>query len=129
MEDGRGHGLHLQSVYDTASALPGTTPVLLLSARSGRRTGKVTANRIAKEGAFDAGVRPLLVRPRRGVLAPLRVEALELGTDLGRCIVFQRRRMFVILTLRCRCPKPLSHGTPRRAYAVDGNRAAAQKSR
>ena len=128
--DGRGHGRHPQSVYDIVLVPPGTTPALLLSVRSGRRTGKVKTNRIAKGDELDAGARPLLAQPRRGALVPLRAEALRPGTGRERCIVFRQRRMYVISTLHCRCPNPLSRGTTlRKAHAVHENRAPAQKSR
>ena len=101
MEDGRGHGRHLRNVYDIASALPGTTPALLTSVRSGRRTDSVTTNRIAKEDALDEGAHLPRVLPHQGVLVLLRVEALGPGTDHGRCIGFRQRRTFVTSTLHC----------------------------
>jgi len=128
MEDGRDRDRHLQNVYDTVPVLPGTTPALSTSARSGRRTGMATINRTAKEDVFDGGPRPLCARFHRGVLVPLRVEVLGPGSDRGRCIVFQQQRTSVISTLPCRCLKP--HGTaPRKTHVVDENRAAVQKSR
>ena len=101
MEDGRGHGRHLRNVYDIASALPGTTPALLTSVRSGRRTDSVTTNRIVKEDALDEGAHLPRVLPHQGVLVLLRVEALGQGTDHGRCIGFRQRRTFVTSTLHC----------------------------
>ena len=66
MEEGRGQDPRLQNVYDIVSALPGTTPVPSTSARSGRRTGVVTTNRIARGGALGGKARPLRIRPHRG---------------------------------------------------------------
>jgi len=129
MEDGRGQGHHLQNVYDIASVPQDTTLVPSTNVRSGRRTGTVITNRIAIEVALGGEARPLWVRSHRGALVPLRVAALGLGTDRGPYTVFRLRLMFVISTLRYRCPKPLPHGTTlRRTRVVGGIRAKVQKS-
>ena len=67
MEEGRGHDHHLQNVYDIASALLDMSPAPSSSAISGRRTGPVTTNRIAKEDALGREARPPHIRPRREV--------------------------------------------------------------
>ena len=129
MEDGRGQGHHLQNVYDIVSVLPGTTLVPSTNVRSGRRTDTVITSRIAIEDALGGEARPLWVRSHQGALVPLRVAALGPGTDRGRCIVFRLRLMSVILTLRCRCPKPLPRGTtPQRTHVVGGITVPVQKS-
>ena len=130
MGAGRGQGRHRQSVYDIASALPGTTPVPSANVRSGRRTGTVITNRIVRGDVLDGGARPLRVQSHQGASVPLRVAALGLETDRGRYTVFRRRQMSVISTLHCRCLKLLPHGTtPRRTHVVDGNKVPVQKSR
>jgi len=129
MEQGRDHGPPLQNVYDTASALPGTNPAPSTSARSGRRTGKMTINRIAKEDVLGGEPCLLHIRLHRGAQVPLPVEVPGVGTDRGRCTVFQPRRMFEISTSRCRCPKPSPRGTPRKACVVGGNRVPVRKPR
>ena len=129
-EEGRGHDRHPQNGYDIASALLGMNPVPSTSAISGRRTGPVTTNRIAIEDALGREVRPLRIRAHRGVRVPPRVEVPGPGADHGQCIVFRRRRMFVISTLRCQCPSPLPRGTaPRKVCVVDGSKVLVQKSR
>ena len=129
MEEGRGQGHHLQNVYDIVSVPPGTTLVPSTNVRSGRRTGTVTTNRTAIEDALGGEVHLLSVRSRRGALVLLRVVALGLGTDHGRCTVFQLRLMSVISTLHCRCPKLLPRGTTlRRTHVVGGIRVPVQKS-
>lgn len=130
MEESRGHDRHPRNVYDIASALPGMIPAPSTSVISGRRTDMVITSRTAKEGAPGGEARPLHIRPRRGVQVPLRVEVPGPRADHGRCIVFRRRLMFVISTLRCRCLKPLPRGTaPRKACVVGGSRVLVQKSR
>ena len=130
MEDGRGRGHHLRSVYDIASVLLDTAPAPSTSVRSGRRTGTVTTNRIARGDAFGGEALLLRALSHRGALVPLRVEAPGLGIDHGRCIVFQRQRTFVISTSCYRCPKLLPPGTiPRKAHVVGGNKVPVQKSR
>jgi hypothetical protein len=129
MEEGRGHGRHLQNVYDIASALPGTTPAPSTSVRSGRRTGSVTTNRIAKEDALGGEVRPLCIRPHRGVSStssrssgagdrPRTLHRLPTATNV--------RDIDITLSMS----KTAARGTaPRKARVVDGNRVQVQKSR
>jgi hypothetical protein len=126
MEDSCGHGRHLQSVYDIAPVPPGTTQVLFTSIRNGRRIGTATTSRI-KEDALDGEAHPLRTRPPQEALVPLRVEALGLATDHGRCIAFHQRRTFAILTSCCHCLKPWT--ALRKAYVVGGSRVPVQKSR
>ena len=130
MGQGLGLGRPPQNGYDIVPAPPGTTRVPSTSVRSGRRTDSVTTNRIATGDALVGEVLLLCIRPHREASVPLQVEALGLGTDRGRCIVFRQRQMFVILTLRCRCRKLPPRGTPpRKARVADGNKTPAQKSR
>lgn len=129
MEAGRGHGHPPQSGYDIVSALQGTNRAPSPSVRSGRRTGLLTTNRIATEDVLGGGPRLLRTLPHREVSVLLLVEVPGPGTDRGRCIVSRRRLMFVILTLRCRCPKLPRRTVPPKARVVGETKVPVPKSR